>query len=187
MMIVGNEDTPSGLWKFCVSRVTLEQISTRFSEAVARNTKVSRLGFLKTKVIIFPDDDARAMAAVLYFAHYKFEKLPLDLSLDDTVNLARLSERYDLNGFLRINLERWFKPHRQRILEEGYERWLYVAWQFGLGYDYVKLADFLQRECPVDEQGRLLSPFTERLLDEGYFPPHSLGKPRSARMFDLLH
>jgi hypothetical protein len=172
IIIVGNEDSPSGLRKVETSRPHIAHLSHRWAEAFIHKIVRHYVGLVH---VIFPDDDANAMCLLLAIAHTDTANLPVRLSLDEIIRLAQVAERYDLNHLLVGYLEPWLAPHRQRITERGYEHWLYVAWQLGLEKDYLFLADYLAVNCAINEQKKLLIPSTDRLFI-GHFPRNALRK-----------
>jgi hypothetical protein len=174
-MLVGNEAVPGGLRRFYVSRPHVEQISARWRNTIQRNTSTLFRGLRRTRPILFPDDDANTIRLVLLIAHLQSQKLPKRLSLAELVSLAKVAERYDLNHILISYLDTWLAPHRARLLETGYEQWLYVAWQFGLEDDFLELATYLAVNCWVNSNGALLVPTTQDLVTDT-FPPQILCK-----------
>jgi hypothetical protein len=181
VIIVGREDSPNTLRKFHVSRPHVECMGAHWNAAIERNTRIRFRDVRVTKEILFPDDDSNAIRLCLYIAHLSFAKLPKYLSLDDLVNLARVAERYDLNHLIPFaHLENWMAPHSKRLLQPGYEPWLYVAWQFGLEEDFRQLATHLAVTCQVDDRGELLSPTGRRFTEEDY-PADVLCEPSPCR------
>lgn len=114
------------------------------------------------------------MYLALLIAHLNTTNLPATIHFDLAVDLARLSQRYDLNHILIGYLDNWLAPHRLHITAPGLEAWLYVAWQFGLGIDYTSLANHLALTCSVDEQNNLLKPKSNEPFSKDDFPPRAL-------------
>lgn len=56
----------------------------------------------------------------------------------------------------------------------GYEQWLYVACQFGLVEEYLRLAKHLALNARVDDNGELLNPGTS-IQTGGYILDKCLG------------
>jgi hypothetical protein len=162
--------------RFLVSRKHIQSLSPRWNEYVKRNTHRHPVP-LRLPQIVFQNEDPHALSLILYIAHHLTRCLPQSLTLDEIVNLAKISQRYDLNHILVGYLDQWLTPHRADILLPGYEKWLYVAWQFGIEADYVELANHLSKHCAVNARGRLLLPTTnEPIEDDGVFPPNALCK-----------
>ncbi|KAF2829998.1 hypothetical protein CC86DRAFT_178506 [Ophiobolus disseminans] len=165
VIIAGNEKSPHGMRSFTVARPQLDHIGTHWAKALKRNTRRTLWRKPKwTKHVILADDDADAVSIILSIVHLRTDMLPRTLSLKEFIHLAQLSERYQLNYLLAPNVERWFAPHREFLLQPGRERWLYVTWQFGLEEDYLRLSRHLLMNCTTDEQSRLIAPGTNRVL-----------------------
>jgi hypothetical protein len=158
-------------WQIFVSQVHISNLSARWSAALKKN-KVRNPLHLTVPQYEFENVDPSAMALILYIAHLNTRCLPQTLSLVQIIQLAKLAEQYDLNHVLIGYLDLWLTPHRRRILERGYEQWLYVAWQFGLEGDYIRLANHLAIHSAVNREGELLYPGCSNRI-RGTFPPNA--------------
>jgi len=165
-IIAGNEKSPSGLRTFEASRPHLESIELQCPKALKRKTVFTLWRKPKwSKPIVLLDDDADAVAVILNIAHVQPRALPKTLTLCEVVNLALICQRYNLNVLLIGYLDKWIAPHRKKILEPGYEVWLFVAWQFGLEDDFLQLANHLAMNCTLNEKKQLLNPTTGRVIE----------------------
>jgi hypothetical protein len=120
-----------------------------------------------------PEDDPGAMFLILYIIHFKTYMLPQTLEFKQIVQLAKIAERYDLNHILIGYVDTWLAPYHARLLEAGFEEWLFVAWQFGLENHYFTLANHLAMNCQVDENFYLLEVGSD-LPIVGTYPPDTL-------------
>jgi hypothetical protein len=159
--------------KIHVLRSHIANLGDRWNEVIKQNTIHESLLDFRVPHIVFQDDDPRALDLFLYIVHWNTRMLPQTLTLDELVHLAQLADRYDLNHILINYLDLWLAPHRERILEPGYEQWLYVAWQFGLEEDYLRLANHLTINCAVNAKGQLVPPTSKKPI-QGIFPPNAL-------------
>jgi hypothetical protein len=123
--------------------------------------------------IHLPEDDPEAMFLVLYIIHFKTSMLPRTLDFKQIVQLAKIAERYDLNHILIGYVDTWLAPYHARLLEAGFEEWLFVAWQFGLEDHYFTLANHLAMRCQVDQNFYLLEVGSDLPIN-GTYPPETL-------------
>jgi hypothetical protein len=176
LLIVGSDKALNGQRTIETSNPHIARLSPRWTEAFMRGTQRRSTTVVKIR---FPEDEAEAMSIVVSAAHDNLEALPSRLSLEELIQLALVAERYDLNHVLIGHIGPWLAPHRQRILQcgygQGYEQWLYVAWQFGLKKDYLKLADYFAVHCAVNLQEQLLIPNSDRPI-AGHLPDNALCK-----------
>jgi hypothetical protein len=164
------------VWKMLVSQTHIGNLSSCWNAALKQN-RMRRSLYLGCPEYAFENVDPRAMALILYIAHFNTHWLPRELSLMEIIQLAKLADRYDLNHILVGYLGRWIAPHRHRILERGYEQWLFVAWQFGLEDDYLRLANYMAVNCAVNEEGELRYPLSNRNRPvRGLFPTNAISK-----------
>jgi hypothetical protein len=125
--------------------------------------------------VFLPHDDPVMMVQVMKIAHYDFNGLFTTLDFGQTLDMASISFRFQTNRLLIPFLAKWAIPHKEKILDTGYEQWLFIAWQFGFEDDYLKLSKHLATHCKVDEEGQLLSLAGNEVL-AGRFPEDALSK-----------
>jgi hypothetical protein len=115
------------------------------------------------------------MVQVMKIAHYDFNGLFSTLDFGQILAMALISYSFQTNRLLVPFLANWAIPHKKKILDTGYEQWLFIAWQFGFEDDYLKLSKHLATHCKVDEEGQLLSLAGDTVLT-GHFPEGALCK-----------
>lgn len=182
VVIAGTEESLNSLRKFIVSRPHMIALSPRWKEVVSRQSKLQAKiirrpfwGRKATTHVVLPSDDAAAVRLVLCIAHLQYDKLPKKLDFQELVRLAEVAERYELNPILLPHVKPWLQHYISRLLEPGYEQWLYIAWQFGFEEEFLKLACHLALRCAVNDGGQLLIPTTDQVV-EGRFPKGVLRK-----------
>jgi hypothetical protein len=125
--------------------------------------------------VILPHEDPVMMVQVMKIAHYDFNGLFSTLNFGQILAMALISFSFQTNRLLVPFLANWAIPHKKKILDGGYEQWLFIAWQFGFEDDYLKLSKHLATHCKVDEEGQLLSLAGNTVLT-GHFPKDALCK-----------
>lgn len=94
-----------------------------------------RVAETETKPYILPlkSDNPEAFAAILYAIHLQSENVPKHTqNFDQLVNLAIICDKYDCATAMGHWKEKWVAQWRDKALVLGYERWLFVAWTFGV-------------------------------------------------------
>jgi hypothetical protein len=63
--------------------------------------------------IRFPDDDCDAFVLILRIAHFQISYLPDKLSQQELLELAVLTDKYELQTAVRMSLDfkRWMEPY----------------------------------------------------------------------------
>ncbi|KAF2866174.1 hypothetical protein BDV95DRAFT_599183 [Massariosphaeria phaeospora] len=171
-LIVGSEANGNGPCKFLVSADNVRLLSPVWAELVSKASMIVwRLG---RRQIHLPDDDPDMMLLLMRVAHLKFNTVTLDLSFEQLLQLALICNRYECTEVLRPFHEKWSSLHREKILQPGFEQWMFVAYQFGYEEDYVRIANHLAMNCRVNPIGELLVPGSDTQKLEGHFPPNAL-------------
>jgi hypothetical protein len=134
-----------------------------------------RTGFLGRKKIRLADDDADMMLVFMLIAHLRFSEVPRKLGFHQLLGMARICNRYNVNEVVDPLVPEWMAAHKSRLLETGYEAWLYIAYQFGMEVQYLRLANYLAANCRINAAKQLLIPGTSHILT-GHFPERCLGK-----------
>jgi hypothetical protein len=166
-MIVGEQ---SGQVKFLVSTTVLRLASPVWKAMITGQFRES-----SAKEIPFPEDDAQAMSVILHLAHLRYKKVPKSMNFSDLVKLAVICDKYDVVSIVRPFLEDWVAPWRHKLLDAGYEEWLYLAWVFGYGKDFVSLASELYRAISTNKLGDCLRA-GKSLKHPAHMPPGIVGK-----------
>ncbi|KAF2792465.1 hypothetical protein K505DRAFT_362874 [Melanomma pulvis-pyrius CBS 109.77] len=136
------------------------------------------------KRIILTDEDPAMMVQVMKIAHGDFTGLVGILNFKQTLDLALISHRFQTNQLLIPFLRFWAFHHKPKILQRGYEQWLFIAYQFGFEDDYLKLSQHLALHSKVDKGGRLLNLGGGGIL-MGTFPANALDYIRQVRLKTL--
>ncbi|KAL5116067.1 hypothetical protein ACEQ8H_006079 [Pleosporales sp. CAS-2024a] len=147
--------------RYLCSRAHVYSISDRWDMAMKKNTIHRVFGNLRRTEIKFDDEDARALFLVLCVLHRNTQILPRRLTPEETVALALLAHKYDLNHVLIGFVNVWLQSQELQptpVMKPGSEKWLMVHYQFGQEDDYLVLANYLAKNCRVDNEGRLLFP-----------------------------
>ncbi|KAI1128335.1 hypothetical protein F5Y10DRAFT_177310 [Nemania abortiva] len=120
-------------------------------------------------VVNLPDDNPKAMAAILNIIHSRFESLPQTtdlINLDDLYELTVLTDKYDLTTILRPWASIWMNFIRERYKLLGYwmdnnlvtsdlERLLWISWEMGDEDLFICASKLLAYQCSVDDNGDL--------------------------------
>jgi hypothetical protein len=166
-LIVGEQ---SGQVRFLVSTSVLRLASPVWKAMITGQFRES-----SAKEIPFPDDNATAMGVILHLAHLRYKKVPKSMDFSDLVGLAVICDKYDVVSIVRPFLEDWVAPWRHRLLDAGYEEWLYLAWVFGYKQDFTSLASELCRAISTNKLGDCLSA-GKSLKHLAHMPPGIVGK-----------
>lgn len=179
LLLVGLDGSPGGLRRFLVSESHVSNLGPRWQQLLSSCQSVPRTRYpfrTTIKTINLRDEDTNAIRMIMHLAHVQFNKLPEKLDFKEIVRLAEVAERYAVQHMLAHHIDGWIAPYRDRLLDPGYEEWLYIAYQFGFETEYLELAKHLALHCCVDVSGtRLLSPVNHELLDKQRFPVLALG------------
>ena len=96
------------------------------------------------------DDYPYALTAILLALHCRDEMVPVDPTFKDLVGLAVVCDKYDCRGGVLSWVDTWTAAWKSRMLESGYEEWLFVAWVFGIKEGFGKLSRKLILESYID-------------------------------------
>ena len=96
------------------------------------------------------DDYPYALTAILLALHCRDEMVPIDPKFKDLVGLAVVCDKYDCRGGVLSWVDTWTAAWKPRMLEGGYEEWLFVAWVFGIKEGFGKLSRKLILESYID-------------------------------------
>ena len=154
---------------------TLVDESKQRIKSKAWPSSLSRKYAKERRQIILPNFDPVMMVQVMKIAHYDFNGLFATLNFQQILATALISYNFQTNRLLIPFLGNWAVSHKEKILQPGYEEWLFIAWQFGFEDDYLKLSKHLAIHCQVDDDGQLLNLAGDKILI-GHFPKHALGE-----------
>ena len=99
------------------------------------------------------DDYPYALTVILMALHSRSDMVPVDPAFKDLVELAIVCDKYDCRGGVFPWGDVWGAAWKPRMLESGYEEWLFVAWVFGIKEGFEKLSRKIILEsypCPAD-------------------------------------
>ncbi|TID25813.1 V-type proton ATPase subunit D [Venturia nashicola] len=139
-----------------------------------------------------PDDDPTAVTIVCTIAHLRFHDLPLTLTIDELSKLATLCDKYDTTAivgpFIHARLTPWFydpvsKPE-QKYLDNGNEKFIWIAWVFGYESEFYTLTDAIRRRISVDEKGQCVCNGGRVVLDDMQMPPEIAGESSASSYGD---
>ena len=136
------------------------------------------------KQVDFTKVDSQAFSIILAIAHLKFRDVPLNLSYQELLNVAKLCDYYDCVDLVTLFLPQWLSDEATESLKPGQENWLFIAWVFGRKKVFEKLAMHLVQEIWISEDedaayytsgGRLVEPMPPKIIDKCLLqPPESL-------------
>ena len=86
------------------------------------------------------DDYPYALTVILMALHSRSDMVPVDPAFKDLVELAIVCDKYDCRGGVFPWGDVWGAAWKPRMLESGYEEWLFVAWVFGIKEGFEKLS-----------------------------------------------
>lgn len=127
------------------------------------------------KHLDFSEDEGDALSLLLRIVHLRFDEIPISLSSDLLLQLAKLSDRYQCLRVLKSWALPWIAATEQEGVEKlGKESWLFVYWAFGKTAEFSKISKELVLEAKVDETGNYLTARGEPLQEPT--PPYIFGK-----------
>ncbi|OAL50151.1 hypothetical protein IQ07DRAFT_632078 [Pyrenochaeta sp. DS3sAY3a] len=163
-LIVGSEDSPTGLCKVIVSRPYIMAFSKRWAEIIRRK-KVRRFRGrgIVSHIVVLPEDDAEMMRLLMLVAHFRMELVPSRLNLDQLVRLSLVAERYGMEKLVAPQIDAWLLPYCKTFRDPGWEPWLFLMYQFGQEKNYLTLARHMALTCGLDDRGNLVSNWGRQL------------------------
>ncbi|KAF2105355.1 hypothetical protein BDV96DRAFT_655706 [Lophiotrema nucula] len=169
-LVVGSKDNGNGPRKYKVSYEAVSRLSPVLKKLLEDNCSKFPGRSIKIKL---KWEDPDMLALILRIAHANL--LPVwhaTLDFRQLLEMALLCHQYDLNPLLSPFIDKWIAPFAGRVLEPGFEDWLFIAYQFGLEDDYRALSRYLTLNCTISERKQALSPSGKPL--NGSYPPGSL-------------
>ena len=109
-------------------------------------------GFAESRktTISLEDDDPDSLLILLRIAHLQHRQVPKELTFDQIAKLAVICDKYETVTLVRPFLNPWVKPYEGNYLGPGHEKWLFVAWVFGLKEDFIGIANHLTRTVDIE-------------------------------------
>lgn len=108
-LIVGTPEHKDGQKGFRVSKSSMRHVSDVWTKMLTGDWIESNMTEIE-----FPDDSWKAVHIVLKIAHLQFDELPDALSIKDLLELATLTDKYNLTKAVRMGLEfkQWLHQHK---------------------------------------------------------------------------
>ena len=102
--------------------------------------------------IPMPDDDPAALRVLLSVAHLKHSMIPKTLSFEELVQIAILSDKYDLAELISPWIGGWVKHVQENYKENSNDRgWLFVAWTFGIASIFERVSNVCIRNSSITD------------------------------------
>ncbi|KAH5606893.1 hypothetical protein HBI45_095630 [Parastagonospora nodorum] len=154
-LVVGTPEHTKGQKAFQVNKGSFRNISAVWTKMM--NGKWAEGD---QSEICLPDDSCDAFHIVLQIAHFQLLKLPEKLSREELVDLAVLTDKYQLENaiMMALELKKWMKPHRQAYMSQpsdaALQDFALIASAFNLRSDYDYLISRLATEVMAGANGR---------------------------------
>lgn len=127
------------------------------------------------KHIDFSEDDGWALLIILRIVHLRFGKVPELVSSAHLLEIAKLSDQYQIFAVLKPWLRSWIEDAEAEGYEVlGKERWLFIFWAFGKEVQFKNLANELVFESRSNKKNEYLTSKGEALQEPT--PPQIIGK-----------
>lgn len=169
---VGTDGAKSGRRTLIVSLDIIKNLSPQWDAVVAGSAHKC---LSRKRHVRLPEDDADMMQVLMYIVHTLFVEVPENLRFSQLLEMAQICRRYGVSGKVLPYISNWANPHRPKILMQGYEHWLYIAWVFGFTEDHDQLTRHFLLNCRVNKEGVLMKPGTREEFS-GYIPQDHLSK-----------
>jgi hypothetical protein len=153
-LIVGTLEHPKGQMAFQVNKGSFRNVSVVWSKILNGNWAESG-----QSEISFPDDSCEAFLIMLRIAHFQLPQLPTELSREELVDLATLTDKCQLENAVRIGLElkKWIEPYQKMYVlwpaNTHLQEFAVMASSFKLENEFGYLVSRLAMEVEVDEAG----------------------------------
>jgi len=154
-LIVGNPEHSKGQKAFQVNKGSFRSVSAVWAKMMNGNWAESR-----QSEICLPDDSCDSLYIVLQIAHFQISKLPEKLSREELVDLAVLTDKYQLSTAVRMGLEmkKWMEPHKLVYMSQSsgaaLQDFAIITFIFGLQSDFEYLVSRLATELEVGADGK---------------------------------
>jgi hypothetical protein len=157
-----------------VSSKTMSLISDPWNAMLGPTSSFSEALSKHSKPILLPEDDIEALTIILHIAHLQFDKVPLQLEFDQLLSIAVLTDKYQATQIVRPWLSNWVNGLKHLVDEDGYEEWLWIAWEFGISDSFEHIANRLVLESRTNSDKQCLTS-SGRVLTKN-MPPDIIGK-----------
>jgi hypothetical protein len=153
-LIVGSSTHVKGQKAFQVNKGSFRNVSLVWTKMLEGNWKESTMSEIR-----FPDDDCDAFVLILHIAHFQISYLPDKLSQKELLELAVLTDKYELQTAVRMSLDfkRWMEPYHSlgalRPAHTDLQDFAIVTAAFQLQSDYEYLVNRLAIKVQIDDSG----------------------------------
>jgi hypothetical protein len=127
----------------------------------------------QSMLIPLPEDDLEALSIILHIAHLQFDKVPSRLEFNQLLSVAILTDKYQATQIVRPWLLTWVKHLEHLVDKEGYEEWLWIAWEFGISDVFERVASRLVLESRTNSDKQCLTANGKVLIEN--MPPDIIG------------
>lgn len=140
-------------------------LGSQFKEG-AELSRASEQHYMELYDLELPEDDAGAMITAMRVLHHNNHQVPHKVSEAELVELAVISEKYELYEAMYPRTLQWIPPHIEEALESesGIDGYLFVAWAFREKPLFEKLSRFLIIESTLAQDGSLIPRHGMQLL-----------------------
>jgi hypothetical protein len=156
-----------------VSSKTMSLISDPFKAMLSPDGAFSEAQPGNNEPIPLPEDNLNALIILLWIAHLRFNKVPARLEFKELVAVAVLTDKYQATRMVSPWLSGWVENLRNTVCKDGYEEWLWIAWEFGLADIFEDVADKLFWESRTNANGDCVTA-SGKILAEN-MPPEIIG------------
>jgi len=163
--------TNGELRRFKVSSQTLCTASDVFRAMLGPTSKFKEATELRTAggtdelyELAIEDDDLKVLRYILLYLHHRNLEVPTEISFQELVQVAVVTDKYDLRVALRFMGELWLQQWKDKpvsrdwdtlLPQSRYENWLLISWVFGEEDIFKRESTFLTRVSVVGEDGHL--------------------------------
>jgi hypothetical protein len=148
-------------------------ISDPFKAMLGPNGAFSEAQPGNDEPIPLPEDSLDALTILLWIAHLHFNKVPARLEFEELLAVAVLTDKYQATQMVSPWLSGWVKNLKNTVCKDGYEEWLWIAWEFGLADIFKDVANKLFWESRTNANGDCVTARGKVLTEN--MPPEIIG------------
>ncbi|KAI9726015.1 MAG: hypothetical protein M1834_009443 [Cirrosporium novae-zelandiae] len=162
-LVVYNYDGPSVL---VVSSKAMSLACDPWRVMLGPEAKFSEAQPEHSKIIPLPEDDPVALSILLHIVHLQFDQVPSKLEFDDFVEMAMLTDKYQATKLVAPWVPNWIWEVSCLAKREGFEKWLWIAWEFGVTMSFETVASRLVLESSTNDEGKCLTSVGEVVVED---------------------
>jgi hypothetical protein len=140
---------------FVASSSCLRLASATWSALLESTTSEDAQSHIETEL---SGNDIETTRTILQIAHLHFDKVPTSLSFEQLLKVAIFCDKHETAGLVRPFLKSWAWPWASKILVDGYEQWLFIAWVFGFEETFEAITHSLAVTIKTNPEGECLIP-----------------------------